>query len=428
MALNVASLLDGASLGQGTLDKALTGMNKVLTIKNVSIESKAKCSVIVTIGVRSYLFSTHANSILQVSALAGAELVKALAKCDARLVLDPVAFNNEVGNLGEAWEDALRERRKLYIEGDETMYVLLHNALVPHVSSLQAATPTVAGLVQDPSRALDIWKGLEPPSLQVACLSPDDWSPPLDQMRGWLMFSAVSTMFGNMGQSNYVASNQVMDALTFNCRHIGAPYEASTVMWGTVGHMGMRWKAFGSADFIYQVEGSEDIVMMPFEAAIVLQTVFKGVCPEWFVANKFDKGTEELYRNGGWPRHPNPWGWKTGKGGGNLVQGDVPEYLQVASEPMSATSPSGSGAYAGRRVRLQRLQKTPGMNGKKGSLVEELEDGHWVVRLDAGLGDKILKVDNLDTLSGMQLGSGGRATCADSVVLPPTDVYVKAVS
>jgi|ERR1712096_371525 len=151
---------------------------------------------------------------------------------------------------------------------------------------------TAESFKQDPGIALDIWKGLEPPEIQVANLSPDAWQPPLDQMRGWLMFSAVSSMFGNMGQSNYVVSNQVMDALTFSARQIRfQAFEAHTMMWGTVGHMGMRWKAFGSADMIYMTEGADDIVMMPFEAAIVLQTVFEGVCPEWFVANKFDSWT-----------------------------------------------------------------------------------------------------------------------------------------
>jgi hypothetical protein len=241
-----------------------------------------------------------------------------------------------------------------------------------------------------------------------------------------------------------------MDALTFNRRQHGSHFEATTMMWGTVGHMGMRWKAFGSADMIYQTEGSEDdIVMLPFEAAIVLKTIFQGVCPEWFVANKFDRGTEALFKAGGMPQRSmwraethgavgipdpgDPWGF--GKGGGTQVQGHnlpAPLQSQSAAEPSSSSSisvskratASGSTAYAGRRVRLHRLQKAPEMNGKKGTLIEEKEDGHWIVRLDGGLGDKILKDSNLMTLSGLQLGTGGR--CADSVVLPPADVYVKA--
>jgi len=428
MALNVASLLDGASLGQGTLDKALAGMNKVLTIKNVSLESSEKGSVMVTIGTRSYLFATQANGILQVSAVQGADALKALAKCSARLVLDPVAFNNEVGNLGEAWEEALRERRKMYVEGDEMLYVLLHNALVPHVSSLQAATPAVAGAKQDDAVALDMWKGLEPPALQVANLTADTDGPPLGgQMRGWLMFSAVSTMFGNMGQSNYAASNQFMDALTFSARQVrSCCFEAHTIMWGTVGHMGMRWKAFGSADMIYADMGGEDIVMMPFEAAICLKTVFEGVCPEWFVANKFDTATTAAFRGGGWPANPDPWGMKKGKGGGSDLHGDLPEPLQTNSKSApasSATSSRAKGAYEGRRVRLHRLEKATDMNGKKGTLVEAMEDGNWIVRLDGGLGDKILKVSNLMTLSGTQLETGERHCSA--AVLPPADAYVK---
>merc|ERR1719183_1077796 len=140
--------------------------------------------------------------------------------------------------------------------------------------------------------------------------------------------------------------------------------------------------------------------MTPSEAAIVLRTVCAGACPEWFVANKFDRMTFASFVAGGPPPAPAPWAMpsKKGKGGGIDLysSGDLP--LQPADKPKQAAS--GKGAQSGVRVRLQRLEKAADMNGKKGTLVEQVEDGNWVVRLDGGLGDKIVKVSNLTSLSG----------------------------
>lgn len=437
MALDVASLLDGVSLEKTMLDKAVDGMNKIFASKKVALESPKSCSVMVTIGARSYLFSAQSNGAVQVAVVEGAEAkAKALAKSDARMVIDPVAYNREVGDLGEDWLAALKERRTLYIEGDEVSYVLLHNALVPHVDALQAATPK-ASMKQDSALAMDMWKGLEPPSLQVANLKADDAQPMLgDKFRGWLLFSATSTMFGNAGQSNYVAANQFMDALSFMTRQCRPTFEATTMMWGTVGHIGMRWKAFASADMIYQGENADDIVMMPAEAMVVLKTIFQGMTPEWFVANKFGKEATEFFasgmaQNGGGPRDLDPWKFKKGKekgkGGGSSVydEGSFPEPLQpVAKSSKPSGQQSGKAAHEGRRVRLHRLEANSELNGTKGTLIEELEDGKWIVRVDGGIGDKILKASNLATLTGARLDTGKR--CSEAVVLPPADVYIQA--
>jgi hypothetical protein len=404
MALEVASLLDGVSLGKEGLGKAVAGMNKALSIKNVTVESADKCSVIITIGLRSYLFSTLTGT-LQVNALEnGPELTKALSKCDSRLVIDPVAFNSEVGNLGEAWQEALEERRKMYLEGDAAKYAMLHNALLSHVSALSAAIPASLRMSQAKSEIKSVLD-LEPPSLQVANLRGDTVTPPLQNIRGWLMFSALSTMMGNMGQSNYVAANQFMDQLTFWTRMHKPNFDAITMMWGTVGHIGMRWKAFASADTIYKDPNAEDIVMTPAQAQVVLGTIFTSEMPEWFVSNTFDKATTEYFRNGGPPLrgNPDPWRFKKGKGGGTDIgsEGSFPEPLRPAEKCQTTV---GKGAYEGRRVRLHGLVKSPEMNGKKGTLLQETEDGHWIVRFDGNHEDKILKLENLMTLSGTLLG------------------------
>jgi hypothetical protein len=405
MALEVASLLDAVSFGKEHLGQAVTGMNKALSVKKVALEDK--CSVIVTIGARSYHFST-ASGTLQISALdGGADLLKALSKCEARVVIDPIAFNNESG--GEAWEEALKERRKMYIEGDEAKYVLLHNALLSHVSTLSAAIPAVARAAQAKT-AMPKLGDVDPPSLALANLTEDTVQPLMQQIGGWLMFSALSTMLGNMGQTNYVASNQFMDAMTFFTRQIRPDFKATTMMWGTVGHIGMRWKAFASADMIYKDPNADDIVMTPPQAQEVLKTIFTGHLPEWFVANKFDKGMTEYLAGGGPQSPPNLWEMikkgSKGRGGGSVVQeeGSFAEHLVPEEKPRAACV--GKSAQEGRRVRLHSLSKNPEMNGKKGTLMEELEDGIWIVRLDGNLGDKKLKLHNMKSLSGTPLDDG----------------------
>ena len=63
------------------------------------------------------------------------------------------------------------------------------------------------------------------------------------KLQKYVVFTALSTITPNMGQSNYIAANSFLDKL--------APYErpeidAVGLMWGTVGGMGMRRRAFGS--------------------------------------------------------------------------------------------------------------------------------------------------------------------------------------
>jgi len=406
MALEVAALLDGLQLGTEAMDKAVTGMNKALSLKKVALDRKAEATVMVTIGDRSYLFSST-SGVVQVSALEkGPETTKAMASCDSRLYIDPTAFNSEAGNLGEEWEVALKERRKMRIEGDYRKYALCHNALLNQVSTLSASVPASA---RAPVRKTTFTPELEPPSTQIANVYEDSFAPLCATLRGWLLFSAVSSMNGNMGQSNYCAANMVMDNQTFYTRQIKPFFEAITMMWGTVGHMGMRWKAFGSADFIYYGEDSKDVVMMPADAQAVLHSIFTdGFYPEWFVSNTFDKATATLFANGGPPMSPTPWG-KKGKGGGTAVyeEGEFSDAMvsfkgsDTSLEKSQATS--GSMIYEGRRVRLHGLTKNANMNGKKGVLVAEAEDGHWVVRLDGNLGDKMLKLEKMMTLSGTKL-------------------------
>merc|ERR1719491_1370354 len=93
----------------------------------------------------------------------------------------------------------------------------------------------------------------------------------------WLLFSAGSTMFGNVGQSNYCAANCLLDAQTFSYRQTNYDnFEALTIMWGAVVGLGMRWKAFASQDFL----GGTDMTFDYREAQTTLKMMFT-VAPEW---------------------------------------------------------------------------------------------------------------------------------------------------
>lgn len=76
-------------------------------------------------------------------------------------------------------------------------------------------------------------------------------------------------------------------------------------------------------------------------------------------------------------------------GGGLSFDGAVAESKEIQT-----------GLFEGRRVRLQGLKSATEWNGKTGSLIKEVEEGKWQVRMDEDLGDKVLKVANLRTLTG----------------------------
>ncbi len=52
----------------------------------------------------------------------------------------------------------------------------------------------------------------------------------------FVMFSSISSIYGNPGQSNYAASNAFLDKLSFYRRALGLP--ANTINWGVIGEVG----------------------------------------------------------------------------------------------------------------------------------------------------------------------------------------------
>merc|ERR1712194_498211 len=106
------------------------------------------------------------------------------------------------------------------------------------------------------------------------------------KMEKSVQFSAMSTMAGNVGQAGYVAANSWLDKVVYYER---PEIDAVTLMWGAVGGMGMRWKAFGDKDFL---ASNPDALMGILDASKVLHmTTTTMTPPEWYAACFFDEWT-----------------------------------------------------------------------------------------------------------------------------------------
>lgn len=105
-------------------------------------------------------------------------------------------------------------------------------------------------------------------------------------------------------------------------------------------------------------------------------------------------------------RNPDPWGFGAGKGGGmSFSQAGEPGEVHHSHDPSvqknrQGSTPDSPWLYPSRRVRLRGLTSATEMNGKLGVLIEAGPGGKWHVRLDDGLGDKLVKVENLETITG----------------------------
>jgi len=240
-----------------------------------------------------------------------------------------------------------------------------------------------------------------------------------------VQFSASSTMSANMGQANYIASNSYMDKLPFYERPI---FDSVTLMWGAVGNIGMRWKAFASADFL---NATPDALLSVSDCCKILQvTCGRMDPPEWYNCQHYDMYTREAmlrptagFGSGG--------GYKPGE---NAVLQTVPEFLPFETEapvkhnekqpeetvemedipgsplggwpellmPTETLAPRLAMPYlAGSRVRTVGLSSN---NGAEGILIRQTKDGKWKVLLEDGRGSALLKSGNLEVISNPEEG------------------------
>lgn len=236
--------------------------------------------------------------------------------------------------------------------------------------------------------------------------------PLLMSVTGWVLFSTGSTPFGSVGQTNYNAACQILDAQTFSMRTTNGMnnFTAITNLQGAVGTLGMRWKAFASLDAIGY--GEDSGLQTPQEAMMIYRVIFL-LGPEWPMANKMPSEAASqafLYQMNARTGVNKRFGYGKGKGGGAVdsLEGTFHDMifsktqsngLSADDEEMRTEDPvaasDDSWLIPGRRIRIVGLKNRPEMNDVKGTLVEEVKPGAWQVHLDDGLGEKLLKTTNM---------------------------------
>mmetsp|Transcript_70463 Transcript_70463/g.199842 ORF Transcript_70463/g.199842 Transcript_70463/m.199842 type:complete len:666 (-) Transcript_70463:1884-3881(-) len=186
------------------------------------------------------------------------------------------------------------------------------------------------------------------------------------KMQKYIMFTALSTITPNMGQANYIAANAAMDKMPQYSRP-----ETDTVgiMWGTVGGMGMRFKAFASQDFMnltpHLLLSIDDCCKILFLVSTRMDT------PEWFAANYFDEGTRAVMlsptagviQGENVAVTPSPAGREVSAKQGSEKDEQEKERPRRAAAAPSPARPSRSPAWRrppGRQARASRPRSRPG--------------------------------------------------------------------
>eukprot|EP00930_Biecheleria_cincta_P098525 TRINITY_DN9017_c0_g2_i1.p1 TRINITY_DN9017_c0_g2~~TRINITY_DN9017_c0_g2_i1.p1 ORF type:complete len:801 (-),score=212.25 TRINITY_DN9017_c0_g2_i1:204-2606(-) len=248
-----------------------------------------------------------------------------------------------------------------------------------------------------------------------------------------VVFTALSSFFGNIGQGNYTAANSWLDKLAgFERPEI----DAVGLMWGAVGHIGMRFKAFASMDALNSTPEAlltiEDAQKILHIACCTLET------PEWFAANHFDEFTRsQILQPTAGQLQSRAAGETAAASLDNEREDRDRRALQNATHvdrrplpgspgfPELENSPLGgwpklvgSGAAAGddgssatpsfavgMRVRLVGLK---GKDGITGVLVQQAADGKWKVKLDDGSGSALLRANLFQAVHDHEQRAGAR--------------------
>jgi len=240
------------------------------------------------------------------------------------------------------------------------------------------------------------------------------------QAQKYIVFTALSTITPNMGQANYIAANAFMDKLPFYSR---PEKDTVGIMWGTVGGMGMRFKAFGSQDFMNM---TPDNLLSIDDCCKILHVVCtQQDTPEWFAANFFDEGTRNamLSPTAGMIQGEAaavPRALLPGKEAAPTPPKEQKEQAEKKSSPFekeSAAGPlggwpqvvrsalverepvlskPGDGIYVGAAVVLTGIKNA--MNGATGKLLQIYPEGKCRVALSNGKGNALLRPENLQVV------------------------------
>lgn len=252
-----------------------------------------------------------------------------------------------------------------------------------------------------------------------------------------VQFSALSTMTANMGQSNYIAANSWLDKMPAYER---PEVDSVTLMWGAVGNIGMRWKAFASADFLNATP--EALLSIDDARKVLCITCTKMDPPEWYAGSFFDEwsrqgmiaptaggGTGGGWRPGEDAGVPSVYGYGMSPGLGiptasrgkerateirqgaaactesgplngwlNLHGDDFTSAKcgESASSDTVSVDKSTQPVCAGCRVQLNGVGSK---SGKTGLVTKQHADGKWKVLLDNGGGKALLHESYIQVLS-----------------------------
>mmetsp|Transcript_44590 Transcript_44590/g.112036 ORF Transcript_44590/g.112036 Transcript_44590/m.112036 type:complete len:782 (-) Transcript_44590:201-2546(-) len=305
-----------------------------------------------------------------------------------------------------------------------------------------------AQLKSSAARAGIAEEGMISPSAQIGAWQPDVFYHTIKAQKV-IQFSAMSTMMGNMGQANYTGCNYNLEMLQ---RYQRPELDATALMWGAVGNIGMRWKAFASMDMLNATP--EALLSIQDASKILNVTCVKMQVPENYAATYIGDRDGILTltagggSGGGWKPSEDagvqpivqpivePIEWRAdGLGKGFLIGKDLDD--ERAPPPPKDSSPlsgwvdlvgrdGGEEAAAqqprqrptyeleiGARVELVGL-KSESKNGTTGILTKSWADGRWKVQLEDGSGTALLKGDYLQAITPASevAKEGGAATSA----------------
>ncbi|CAK8998773.1 unnamed protein product [Durusdinium trenchii] len=220
-------------------------------------------------------------------------------------------------------------------------------------------------------------------------------------------FTAMSTMTANMGQANYIASNAYMDKIPAYER---PEVDAVGLMWGAVGGIGMRWKAFASEDVLNKTP--EALLTIPDSSKVLHVACCTMFPPEWFSASHFDEMTRGYYLSptAGQIKlelsEAAAQSWEKQVNQGDMDKKALEDLPTIDRRPVPnnfANAPLGGWPslvtsspavtmsmplQKGSKVRLTGLRAK---NGVTGILIQQFGDGKWKVKLDDGSGNALLR-------------------------------------
>jgi len=448
-----------------------------------AVQVTAGLNVLMTIDNRSY-HMTSPGGRMSVKPVSGEEVRKLLPHIQGRVTLSHDAFKQEMQQFPNAMANLtnMMDKRQVQMEGDLSIFAMVQRDMDSHISNVQAQMAAVGAHSEDVKEATLFhlerleaeknereeakqWSNMDHYDLAMWGFSSEAQMTLLQKLSSWILFSAGSTMFGNVGQANYCAANAWLDAMTFSQKQSGPlDWNPMCLMWGAVAGLGMRWKAFASADFLLAADSSADIMMDYKEAGMSLKMLIAGVSPEWIQASKVDEMTR-YYMTLPNPalegKAPDPWGFKKGKGGGE-ISAEPPWQEDIGPETTDERTPEPSRSqlraasrerqkqqqlkargtrirpqnasknawlFEGRRVQIFGLERSPHMNNLKGTLIAEVEEGKWQVKMDGDHGDKLIKIQNLMTLTGKPLTDfAGGSDAGDQEPARPLEQYCIAGS